>query len=146
MPADASVSSAEVLAAAAPAAACTHGAHAHEHEQQASTDMTPGCQHDAGARCSLCDLTTSSSQRDGDWTEIIGTLFRASPHDPAIFALALPAVLALAADPLLSMVDTIFVGQVRGFGGGVGVCGGVCVWGGEGGGGKGGGAAVASGC
>ncbi len=43
---------------------------------------------------------------------MIGALFRSSPHDSAIFALALPAVLALAADPLLSMVDTIFVGQV----------------------------------
>jgi Na+-driven multidrug efflux pump len=39
-------------------------------------------------------------------------MFRASKHDAAIFSLALPAVLALAADPLLSMVDTVFVGQV----------------------------------
>lgn len=52
--------------------------------------------------------------RDADWTAMIGTLFRASKHDGAIFSLAVPAVLALAADPLLSMVDTIFVGQVRG--------------------------------
>ncbi len=37
--------------------------------------------------------------------------FKASPHDGAIFSLALPAVLALAADPLLQVVDTIFVGQ-----------------------------------
>ncbi|GAB4812989.1 hypothetical protein N2152v2_000035 [Parachlorella kessleri] len=34
-----------------------------------------------------------------------------SPHDSAILALAVPAMLALAADPLLSIVDTIFVGQ-----------------------------------
>jgi putative MATE family efflux protein len=36
---------------------------------------------------------------------------KSSPHDGAIFSLALPAVLALAADPLLQVVDTIFVGQ-----------------------------------
>lgn len=52
--------------------------------------------------------------RDADWTAIIAALFRSSKHDPAIFALALPAVLALAADPLLSMVDTVFVGQATG--------------------------------
>lgn len=39
------------------------------------------------------------------------SLFRGSPYDGAIFSLALPAVLALAADPLLQIVDTIFVGQ-----------------------------------
>lgn len=71
----------------------------------------PGCQHDANTRCSLCDLTTKAPVRDADWTALIAALFRASPHDPAIFALALPAVLALAADPLLSMVDTVFVGR-----------------------------------
>lgn len=38
-------------------------------------------------------------------------LLCASPHDSAIFALAVPAVLALAADPLLSIVDTAFVGR-----------------------------------
>lgn len=72
----------------------------------------PGCQHDAATPCALCDLTTRGPARDGDWTDLIGTLFRANKHDGAIFALALPAVLALAADPLLSMVDTIFIGQV----------------------------------
>ncbi|PRW33758.1 MATE efflux family [Chlorella sorokiniana] len=71
----------------------------------------PGCQHDANTRCSLCDLSVKAPVRDADWTAMIGALFRSSPHDSAIFALALPAVLALAADPLLSMVDTIFVGQ-----------------------------------
>ena len=35
-----------------------------------------------------------------------------SPHDSAILAMAGPALLALAADPLLSMVDTGFVGQI----------------------------------
>ncbi|EFN56963.1 hypothetical protein CHLNCDRAFT_51240 [Chlorella variabilis] len=68
------------------------------------------CQHDANTRCSLCDLTTRAPVRDADWTALIGTLFRSSKHDSAIFALAVPAVLALAADPLLSMVDTIFAG------------------------------------
>ncbi|MGH2807122.1 MAG: MATE family efflux transporter, partial [Actinomycetota bacterium] len=33
-------------------------------------------------------------------------------HDPAIFALALPAFGALAADPLYSLVDTAFVGHL----------------------------------
>lgn len=70
------------------------------------------CRHDANTRCGLCDLTTKAPVRDADWTALVGTLFRASKHDGAIFSLAVPAVLALAADPLLSMVDTIFVGQV----------------------------------
>ena len=70
------------------------------------------CQHDAATRCTLCDLSTNAPARDADWMELAATAFRASKHDSAIFALALPAVLALAADPLLSMVDTIFVGQV----------------------------------
>lgn len=61
----------------------------------------------------LAVLRPNPQVRDADWTALIGALFRSSPHDSAIFALALPAVLALAADPLLSMVDTIFVGQVR---------------------------------
>lgn len=34
------------------------------------------------------------------------------PRDPAILSIALPAVLALAADPLLSVVDTLFVGRL----------------------------------
>ena len=34
-----------------------------------------------------------------------------SKHDAAILSMALPAVLALCADPLLSVVDTIFVGR-----------------------------------
>lgn len=63
--------------------------------------------------CSFAHLHFHCLQvRDADWTAMIGALFRSSKHDSAIFALALPAVLALAADPLLSMVDTIFVGQV----------------------------------
>lgn len=33
-------------------------------------------------------------------------------HDKDILALALPAALALAADPLLGMVDTAFVGRL----------------------------------
>lgn len=40
------------------------------------------------------------------------SIFRSSPYDAAIFSLALPAVLALAADPLLAVVDTVFVGQI----------------------------------
>lgn len=71
----------------------------------------PGCQHDANTRCSSCDLSVKAPVRDADWTALVGTLFRASKHDSAIAALALPAVLALAADPLLSMVDTVFVGR-----------------------------------
>ena len=71
----------------------------------------PGCQHDANTRCALCDLSVRAPVRDADWTALVGALFRASKHDSAIFALALPAVLALAADPLLSMVDTVFVGR-----------------------------------
>ena len=35
-----------------------------------------------------------------------------SPHDKAIFALALPALGSLVADPLLSLVDTAFVGRL----------------------------------
>ncbi len=35
-----------------------------------------------------------------------------SPYDQAIWSLAAPAVLALAADPLLGMVDTAFVGRL----------------------------------
>jgi MATE family multidrug resistance protein len=41
----------------------------------------------------------------------LASLLRGSPYDGAIFSLAIPAVLALAADPLLQVVDTIFVGQ-----------------------------------
>ncbi|KAL4425326.1 hypothetical protein ABPG75_009342 [Micractinium tetrahymenae] len=108
---DASLGSVDagVVAAVHPGcAAHHHGGAAPSYDQQAA----PGCTHDPSSRCPLCDLTTKAPERDADWTELIGTLFRASPHDGAIFALALPAVLALAADPLLSMVDTIFVGQV----------------------------------
>lgn len=97
-------------------AAANSGCAAHHHGGATSSydgrGAAPACTHDAGGRCSLCDLTTRAPERDADWTQLVGTLFRASPHDGAIFALALPAVLALAADPLLSMVDTIFVGQV----------------------------------
>jgi putative MATE family efflux protein len=39
-------------------------------------------------------------------------LFRRSPFDRDIFALAIPALGALAADPLVSLVDTAFVGQL----------------------------------
>lgn len=39
------------------------------------------------------------------------SIFSSSPYDASIAALAIPAVLALAADPLLQVVDTIFVGQ-----------------------------------
>lgn len=38
--------------------------------------------------------------------------FRASPYDRDILALALPALGALAADPLVSLVDTAFVGRL----------------------------------
>jgi len=38
--------------------------------------------------------------------------FRANPYDRDIFALALPALGALAADPLVSLVDTAFVGRL----------------------------------
>lgn len=41
----------------------------------------------------------------------MASAFRSSPHDAAIASLALPAILALAADPLLQVVDTVFVGQ-----------------------------------
>lgn len=99
------------MAAANPSCAARH--HGGATSSYDGRGAAPACTHDAGARCSLCDLTTRAPERDADWTQLVGTLFRASPHDGAIFALALPAVLALAADPLLSMVDTIFVGQVR---------------------------------
>jgi hypothetical protein len=42
------------------------------------------------------------------------TSWWASQHDASILALALPAALALAADPLLSMVDTALVGRLGG--------------------------------
>jgi hypothetical protein len=51
----------------------------------------------------------------GDWLAALGRRAgRAlrSKHDGAILSLAGPALLALAADPLLSMVDTAFVGQI----------------------------------
>lgn len=38
--------------------------------------------------------------------------FVSSPHDGIIFSLAAPAILALAADPLLAMVDTAIVGHL----------------------------------
>lgn len=50
-----------------------------------------------------------------DWLEALQGSFKRSlrsPHDSAILSLAGPALLALAADPLLSMVDTAFVGQL----------------------------------
>jgi len=43
--------------------------------------------------------------------EAIKSIFRSNPHDAAIFSLATPAIVALAADPLLQVVDTIFVGH-----------------------------------
>lgn len=114
-PADGSLGSMDGVAVAAATPSCA----AHHHSGAASSydagrEAAPACTHVAGGRCPLCDLTTKDPERDADWTQLVGTLFRASPHDSAIFALALPAVLALAADPLLSMVDTIFVGQVSG--------------------------------
>jgi MATE family multidrug resistance protein len=63
---------------------------------------------------SSLNSTTSLEGKEEDATTFLGffaSAFKASPHDPAIFSLALPAVLALAADPLLQVVDTIFVGQ-----------------------------------
>ncbi|MGI8822178.1 MAG: MATE family efflux transporter, partial [Acidimicrobiia bacterium] len=35
-----------------------------------------------------------------------------SPHDAAIFRLAIPALGALAADPLVALVDTAYVGRL----------------------------------
>lgn len=45
----------------------------------------------------------AKSCRDPPWTSV---------HDRDILALALPAALALAADPLLGMVDTALVGRL----------------------------------
>lgn len=42
----------------------------------------------------------------------IVSAFVSSPHDGIIFSLAAPAILALAADPLLAMVDTAIVGHL----------------------------------
>lgn len=110
-PADGSLGSMDAVAVATPGCAAHHHSGAVS-SYDASCEAAPACTHEAGGRCPMCDLTTKDPARDADWTQLVGTLFRASPHDSAIFALALPAVLALAADPLLSMVDTIFVGQV----------------------------------
>ena len=38
--------------------------------------------------------------------------FQLHKHDRAIFALAFPALGALAADPIVSLVDTAFVGRL----------------------------------
>ncbi|KAL4419186.1 hypothetical protein ABPG77_007776 [Micractinium sp. CCAP 211/92] len=108
---DGSLGSMDAVAVATPGCAAHHHSGAVS-SYNASCEAAPACTHEAGGRCPMCDLTTKDPARDADWTQLVGTLFRASPHDSAIFALALPAVLALAADPLLSMVDTIFVGQV----------------------------------
>ena len=44
-------------------------------------------------------------------TEILSSL-GPTPHDTAILSMAVPAVMALAVDPLLAMVDTGIVGQL----------------------------------
>lgn len=44
--------------------------------------------------------------------QAIVSAFVSSPHDGIIFSLAAPAILALAADPLLAMVDTAIVGHL----------------------------------
>ena len=57
------------------------------------------------------DAAAAGEAAAAGWGGWLGSAFRASPYDGAIFSLALPAVIALAADPLLSIVDTVFVGQ-----------------------------------
>lgn len=45
------------------------------------------------------------------WQTFVQSIIGKNSYDTAILSLALPAIVALAADPLLSFVDTIFVGQ-----------------------------------
>ncbi|RPI22387.1 MAG: MATE family efflux transporter, partial [Actinobacteria bacterium] len=48
----------------------------------------------------------------GDGALSVGGAFRPGPFDREIFRLAIPALGALAADPLVSLVDTAFVGRL----------------------------------
>lgn len=104
---------------------------AHIHQQNRSLAARPSCvaqvsrdsvdEHQLPENCqctssppSSTPLSKNFSNAEEDTTTLWGffaSAFKSSPHDGAIFSLALPAVLALAADPLLQVVDTIFVGQ-----------------------------------
>lgn len=58
------------------------------------------------------DSTSGHASRDqSSLPRWLKHLLKGSPYDSSIAALAIPAVLALAADPLLQVVDTVFVGQ-----------------------------------
>ena len=85
-----------------PSSACCHG-HASEEGRRADSGRSSG----AGAGGDSWLLRWQGSLRHGS----LGEALKGSPHDSAIFALALPAVVALAADPLLSIVGTAFVGR-----------------------------------
>lgn len=76
-------------------------------------ELPENCQCTSSPPCST-PLSNNLNSAEEDTTTLFGffpSIFKSSPHDGAIFSLAFPAVLALAADPLLQVVDTIFVGQ-----------------------------------
>lgn len=60
---------------------------------------------------------TQSQSQIEDGAHILGRSKKAQTYDQAIFSLSIPAVLAMATDPLLQLVDTIFVGTGPGSGG-----------------------------
>lgn len=50
---------------------------------------------------------------------LVSNMFKADDLGKDIVMIALPAVLALAADPIASLVDTAFIGQIGEFNSGV---------------------------
>lgn len=75
-----------------------------------SIHARPGHSSNTGASADTSLLGQAAAMMRRAQSTILS--LRSSPHDSLIFNLAAPAVLALAADPLLAMVDTAIVGQL----------------------------------
>lgn len=76
----------------------------HQSKQRQSQQQQAHKHADAVAAQGAAPAPTSA------WARLHQAL--SSPYDHAIFTLAAPAVLALAAEPLLGIIDTAFMGQL----------------------------------
>jgi Na+-driven multidrug efflux pump len=98
---------------------------AQEHKQQPIlSSQQPEARHPAAADAKEPSEQQTERQQhaDGKWLPLVSNAYswvkhqlRIQPsrhHDAAISAIAGPALLSLAADPLLSLVDTAFVGRL----------------------------------